>query len=219
MLMIDAFHDIRLKMLAPLARPIMPRGYWHNPDSSACHLTFDDGPFRKTTPDLLELLAQSGIKATFFFCGRNIQRYPQLVEMAARDGHEIGNHTHNHLPILTISNRTFEKELDRTNKLIEDITGKPARVFRPPYAFIDPIKARIVAERNMSLVYWGAVAEDWNPIGAKEVTRRILAQTRPGSLIVLHESERLASQCLDSTGMILEKAKSRGLTFDTIVRN
>ncbi len=216
--MLDAFHDMRLKILSPIGQLALPRGYRHNPDNSACHLTFDDGPFPETTPALLETLAQFGIKATFFYCGKNIQLYPHLVEMAARDGHEIGNHTHNHLPLLAISRRKFEQELDSTNKSIEDITGKPARVFRPPYVIIDHSKARVVAERNMSLVCWGAIAEDWNPIGAKEVTRRIVAQTRPGSLIVLHESKHLASQCLDSTRMILDNAKSRGLTFDTIVR-
>lgn len=217
--MLDAFHDMRLKILAPMGRLVLPRGYWHDPDSSACHLTFDDGPFPETTPALLEMLAQAGIKATFFFCGRNILRYPHLVEMAARDGHEIGNHTHNHLPLLSISNRTFEHELDRTNELIEDITGMAARVFRPPYGIINKNKAQAVAERNMSLVYWGAIAEDWNPVGAREVTRRIMAQARPGALIVLHESKLFASQCLDSTRMILEKAKARNLTFDIIARS
>lgn len=215
--MLNAFHDMRLKLLAPMGQLALPRGYWHNPDNSDCNLTFDDGPFPETTPALLEMLSQTGIKATFFFCGRNIERYPDLVATAARDGHQIGNHTHNHYPLLGISNRKFEQELDSTNELIKDITGRATKFFRPPYAVIDQSKARIVADRNMSLVYWGAVAEDWNPIGAQEVTRRIMAQISPGSLIVLHESKHLANQCLESTKMILEKAKSRGLSFDTII--
>lgn len=215
-LMLNALHDIRLKMATPIMRLALPRGYWHNSNSSACNLTFDDGPFPETTPALLEILAQNDVKATFFFCGRNIERFPNLVEMTSREGHEIGNHTYNHFSLLKIGNRKFEQELDQTNQLINDITGSTAKLFRPPYAIIDPIKARIVAERKMLLVYWGAFAEDWNPIGAKEVTRRIMAQIRPSSLIVLHESKHLRNQCLDSTNLILEKAKSRGVSFDTI---
>lgn len=220
--MLEVLHDMRLKTLTPLGKLVLPHGYWQNADNSdnsARHLTFDDGPLPQTTPALLELLAQTGTKATFFFCGRKIERHPDLVAKTALDGHEIGNHTYNHLPLLSLSNRKFEQELDRTNELIQDITGKAATLFRPPYAIIDHSKARAVAERKMSLVYWGAFAEDWNPIGAREVTRRIMAQIRPGSLIVLHESERLASQCLDSTKMILGETKSRGLTFDIIARN
>lgn len=214
--MINTFHDMRLKMLTPLGRLALPQGYWHNPNNTSCHLTFDDGPFPETTPALLELLAKTKTKATFFFCGRNVERHPNLVEMTAREGHQIGNHTQNHPPLLALSNRKFEQELDRTNELIKDATGSVAKLFRPPYAIIDHGKARIVTERGMRLVYWGAFAEDWNPIGASEVSRRIMAQIRPGSLIVLHESKHLASQCLDSTKLILEHAKLRGLTFDTM---
>ncbi|MBK9143546.1 MAG: polysaccharide deacetylase family protein [Candidatus Melainabacteria bacterium] len=219
--MIDAFHDMRLKLLAPLGRFAMPDGYWENPASTAerpaCHLTFDDGPFPETTPRLLELLEREGIKATFFFMGRNVLKYPHLAAMVARAGHEIGNHTHNHLPLLAMPGRVFESELDRTSELIFDAAGVRTRVFRPPFGIIDRGKALAVAERDMRLVYFGAVAEDWNPIGAREVARRIMAQIRPGSLVVLHESKHFASQCLDSTATIIERARERGLFFDTIV--
>lgn len=210
---------MRLKLLAPVGRLAMPAGYWHNPDlseASPCHLTFDDGPFPETTPYLLELLEAAGIKATFFFMGSNILKHPKLAAMTASAGHEIGNHTHNHFPLPTISDKAFENELDGTNDLILDTTGVVSRVFRPPFGIIDKNKARLVNDRNIQLVYWGAIAEDWHPIGAKETTRRIIAQSKPGTLMVLHESKLLSRQCLSATRMLIEQSKQLGFHFDTI---
>ena len=207
---------MKMDMMTGTARSILPDGYWHHPedsDESPCHLTFDDGPFPETTPRLLEMLADHNVKATFFFTGRNVEQYPQLAKQAKDQGHQIGNHTYSHLAPLFISKGLFEKEVDATSLLIKNATGEAPTVFRPPYGLIDPNKALSLKERNLQCVYWGPVAEDWNDVGVSEVVRRIVRQTRAGSLIVLHESKRNSRQCVKSTHEIVKWSVSKGHRF------
>jgi len=217
--MIKTLLDAKMDMLSGACRSVLPSGYWHHPDDnsdSPCHLTFDDGPFPETTPKLLQILADNNIKATFFFTGSNVELYPELVKQTKEQGHEIGNHTYRHLPPLFIPKGLFEKEVDATNLLIRNACGEAPGVFRPPYGLLDPDKATALTARDMLCVYWGPIAEDWNDVGVPEVVRRIVRQTREGSLIVLHESRRNSHQCVKSTYEIVKWAKERGLKFDHI---
>lgn len=217
--MIKSLVDLKMDMMTGACRNVLPSGYWHHPDDSPespCHMTFDDGPFPETTPKLLEVLNDHNIKATFFFTGKNVEQYPELVRQTMQAGHQIGNHTYKHLPPLLISKGLFEQEVDATNRLIKNACGEAPKVFRPPYGLIDTNKASTLQEREMMCVYWGPVAEDWNEVGVSEVVRRIVRQTRNGSVIVLHESRKNSKQCLQSTHEIVKWANEKGYQFDHI---
>jgi len=217
--MIKSLLDLKMDMMTGACRSVLPSGYWHHPEDSVdspCHMTFDDGPFPETTPKLLQILNEHNVKATFFFTGSNVEQFPELVKMTREHGHQIGNHTYKHLPPLFIPKGLFEKEVDATSLLIKNACGEAPTVFRPPYGLIDSDKASTLTERDLTCVYWGPVAEDWNDVGVSEVVRRIVRQTRSGSLIVLHESRRNSRQCLKSTEEILKWSVAKGLKFDHI---
>jgi peptidoglycan/xylan/chitin deacetylase (PgdA/CDA1 family) len=217
--MIKSLLDLKMDMMTGACRSVLPSGYWHHPEDSLdspCHMTFDDGPFPETTPKLLEILNAHNVKATFFFTGSNVEQFPELVKLTREQGHQIGNHTYKHLPPLFISKGLFEKEVDATSLLIKNACGEAPAVFRPPYGLIDSDKASTLFERDLMCVYWGPVAEDWNNVGVSEVVRRIVRQTRSGSVIVLHESRRNSRQCLKSTEEILKWSVGKGLKFDHI---
>ena len=219
--MLKRFHDIRLNMLTRVGRAIMPDGYWHNDEDgeeASCHLTFDDGPHPHTTPELLKLLEAEHIKATFFLTGTNSRRYPELVKRIAEAGHELGNHSFNHLPAPLLTCSKMEQEIDQTNRVIEEVCGQTPRLFRPPYGIMDRKGSDCLKEREMLCIYWGALAEDWDPIGHHEIVRRIEHQSRNGSLIVLHESARHPEQSIRSARGVIEKLKRKGLSFDTILK-
>ncbi|MDZ4834362.1 MAG: polysaccharide deacetylase family protein [Candidatus Melainabacteria bacterium] len=219
MALIKSLNDMKMDMMTGAARSVLPSGYWHHPadnSESPCHLTFDDGPFPETTPRLLEMLDEHNVKATFFFTGRNVEKYPELAKLTKDRGHQIGNHTYSHLAPLFIPKALFEKEVDAASLVIKNATGEAPTVFRPPYGLIDPDKAVSLKERNLMCVYWGPVAEDWNDVGVSEVVRRIVRQTRSGSLIVLHESTRNSRQCIKSTLEIVKWSVSKGLKFAPI---
>lgn len=219
-------HNIKFGLLTSIAKQFLPGGYWsknrHHSENTpgakhpVLHLTFDDGPSPGTTQPLLDLLAQEDVKATFFFVGENVRRYPELVEAVAKAGHHIGNHSLNHpfLPRLSLSE--MEKQIDTTNDEIESIIGAKPKLFRPPYGLIDSRGARLLSERHMSTVYWGAVADDWQPLGAPVVVKRIMRQLPKEELIVLHEGVDIASQNLDACRQVIHLTRDLGYRIEPI---
>ena len=96
-------------------------------------LTFDDGPDPRFTPAILAILADKQVKATFFFIGRQVQKYPALARAVVEAGHAIGNHTFSHPENIEALNEVqIVRELDRCEALIESFTGERTYLFRPP---------------------------------------------------------------------------------------
>lgn len=212
---------VKMDWLTMFAKQILPHGYWGHPKPSApeqehLYLTFDDGPHPDTTRALLDLLDQEQVKATFFVLGSRAQAYPELICEIARRGHCIGNHSFNHQFLPSLSTRGIEREIANTNESIKQATGNEPTLFRPPYGLIDSRASRMVQERNMKTVYWGAVSEDWLAIGDSRVIGRTMSRVKHGSLIVLHEGKRIAKQTLSATREIIKQSKRKGYRFKTI---
>jgi peptidoglycan/xylan/chitin deacetylase (PgdA/CDA1 family) len=142
-----------------------------NPNEIA--LTFDDGPNDAATPQLLDLLAGHNVRATFFLIGDFARREPALVRRIAAEGHLIGNHTMSH-PRLSIQPAAqIGKELAACSALLEEITGKPIRLFRPPFGARRPFVLRAARSLGLIPVMWNVTAYDWNPIGADAILTHI----------------------------------------------
>ena len=207
--------------LTLLGRRHLPAGYW-GPDEQAdrgpgfLYLTFDDGPCPHTTPWLLELLEAEGVKASFFLIGSRVAAHEHLVERIAMAGHVIGNHSFNHLPMPVLPTSHLEKEIDKTNQRIKEITGQAPALFRPPYGLIDQRAADCLKERQMLPVYWGAVPEDWSKPGPERVVRRVVRRLRHGNLIVLHERRVLSKQTVAAAKAIICKGRQLGYGFAAI---
>lgn len=220
----NRMHGINMSLLTALARPILPAGYWSKNksgrpgdghESRPINLTFDDGPDPQTTRELLVVLADENVKATFFFIGENIRRYPDLVEAAHKAGHTIANHSMSHPFLPSLNLRKLEKEIDETNDLITSITNSPVKLFRPPFGLLDNRGARVLNERRMTAVYWGAMADDYRAIGEAAVVSRIMSKIPGNELVVLHEGHH-AVQCVNSTREIIRRSKELGHTFEAI---
>ncbi len=214
----DEFCLFRMDRITDLARKSLPEGFWGDDPLSAggqprLYLTFDDGPDPHTTPWLLDMLEESGAQATFFLIGANIAGHEHLVEKIARAGHTIGNHSFNHFLMPVLPAKTLETEIDRTNRLLNDITGSTPDIFRPPYGMIDQRAADCLRERNMRPVYWGVVPEDWSAPGAERVVSRVLRRLGHGCLVVLHEHRLLRTQTLKAAKQIICKGRELGYAF------
>ena len=97
------------------------------------HLTFDDGPHRTATPDILDTLAAHEVTATFFVVGQMAAADPALVQRESQEGHAIGNHSWDHPDLTTLDRGQVESELQDTNDVIEQVTGTTPTQWRPPY--------------------------------------------------------------------------------------
>lgn len=160
-------------------------------------LTFDDGPNATWTPRLLELLASHNLHASFFLVGSRAQAEPALVRSIAEAGHLIGNHSWSHLNLAWASANVIEDELTRTSQALEQITGSPIRIFRPPFGARRPATLRIARRLGLLPVLWNAMTTDWkNPsadVITRHLTRKIDSLTRQGRAanIVLHDGGHL----------------------------
>src|SRR5881275_142146 len=151
-------------------------------------LTFDDGPSAKLTPKLLDLLAAHHIKATFFVIGENVAEHPEIVARAAREGHEIGNHSWSHPYLAKMSDAAVRRELRRTDDAIKDATGRRPTLMRPPYGSISVRQKHWINEEfGYQIILWDVDPLDWKRPGPMTVCNRIVKETRPGSIVLSHD--------------------------------
>lgn len=216
--LVDEFCLWKMDCLTTIGRRHLPAGYWgggfdRELRAGPVCLTFDDGPCPHTTPWLLEMLEEAQVTATFFLIGSHAARHGHLVEKIRAGGHVIGNHTFNHHPMPILPTRSIEREIDRANAEIGEITGQSPVLFRPPYGLIDERAAECLRQRQMVSVYWSAVPLDWEAPGARRVAGRVLRRMSAGSLIVLHERRLLAKQTISAAKEIICKGKELGYEF------
>jgi len=148
-------------------------------------LTFDDGPSEPYTGQILDILRENHIHATFFLCGRAAERYPELVRRIRAEGHEIGNHTYSHPWLYLMGRDKIAGEIDRTQDVLERISGKRPRLFRPPYGVRWFSLWPILQERNLTLVLWSM--RGYGGSGAGGIARTSLEQLQPGGILLLHD--------------------------------
>jgi peptidoglycan/xylan/chitin deacetylase (PgdA/CDA1 family) len=127
-------------------------------------LTFDDGPHPINTPKLLDELKRTGIRATFFVIGKKLEtsRGRDLIERAAAEGHQIGNHTYSHPHLTELTADQIREEILRTEELIGDV-GKGVKILRPPYGAHNSLVHRVAQQLGYRLVLWNVDSRDWHP--------------------------------------------------------
>jgi len=181
-------------------------------------LTFDDGPDPAWTPRILDVLAQRGVHAAFFVIGGNAQSHPELVRREFAEGHTVGNHTFTHPDLARVSPLRMEVELNVTEKLLEWITGRHPRLFRPPYhsdqALDEAPNAQVIARASaMGYLILGQDIdpEDFSLRDPREIARRVLAKARDGGVILLHDGGGNRQATLDALPLILDGLAQQGI--------
>src|SRR5205809_2602935 len=177
-------------------------------------MTFDDGPSEALTPKLLDLLAARHIKATFFVIGENVAQHPEIVARAAREGHEIGNHSWSHPYFARMSDDNVRSQLRRTDDAIRNAIGIRPTLLRPPYGSITAREKRwIQDEFGYRIILWDVDPYDWKRPGPAVVRNRILKETQPGSIVLSHDIHPGTIEAMPSTFNALE---AKGFNFVTV---
>jgi peptidoglycan/xylan/chitin deacetylase (PgdA/CDA1 family) len=154
----------------------------------AVALTFDDGPDPHFTPRVLAILAQFGVRATFFVVGMRAEQHPEIIRVIAEAGHEVGNHTYAHRPLWLLSPRQTRAEIDRCTHVLTTILGKPPRYFRPPWGQSNVTAMRHSARVRQQRVLWSLRGEGWLPLARPEgIVRNVARRLHPGAIIDLHD--------------------------------
>ena len=177
-------------------------------------MTFDDGPSATLTPKLLDLLAAHHIKATFFVIGENVAEHPEIVARAAREGHEIANHSWSHPNFGKMSDESVRRQLQQTDDAIKSATGNRPTLLRPPYGSITTREKRwIHDEFGYDIILWDVDPYDWKRPGPAVVRARILKETRPGSIVLSHDIHPGTIEAMPST---FDELEAKGFKFVTV---
>ena len=159
-------------------------------------LTFDDGPFPETTPSVLRILAKRKIRASFFVIGRYLdgddaraKASRETLKQVADAGHLIGNHTHDHSLLTSVTHTQVLEQIDEGAASIERVTGKRPILFRPPFGRLDDFGQAAVRERGLDLLLWSVEKQDMRRADSHEVFRELVGQIeyKEGGIVLLHD--------------------------------
>ena len=183
-------------------------------DGQYVAMTFDDGPDEELTPKLLDLLAADHIKATFFVIGEKVAQHPAIVSRAAREGHEIGNHSWSHPILSQLPNQSVRQELQKTDDAIFAATGACPRLMRPPGGALTEQQACwIRREFGYEIVRWSVDPRDYTDPGPAVVCQRILGRTHSGSIVLCHDVQ---PGTLDAMRSAFPQLQAEGFKFVTV---
>jgi peptidoglycan/xylan/chitin deacetylase (PgdA/CDA1 family) len=188
--------------------------------SGAVCLTYDDGPGH-STPELLDLLAERGARATFFMVGTEAERFPEIARRVAAEGHAVGSHTLSHLDHDAVDPAEAVADMLAGAETIERVLGFEPAYYRAPYGYFLEATVDEATRRGWTCVHWSALGYDWRE-GAtpRAVADRVLADLEPGAIVLLHDSRRAKpmepAAMIGATAFLLEEIGQRRLQAMTI---
>jgi peptidoglycan/xylan/chitin deacetylase (PgdA/CDA1 family) len=194
-----------------LLKRIYPNQIWSFPTSEKkIYLTFDDGPTPSITETVLKELKKYSAKATFFLVGQNADRSPELVSLIDAEGHAIGNHTYRHLNGWQVSTKSYLKDVLKCQEIVQ------TKLFRPPYGRITRSQTRFMTHRY-KVIMWDVLSGDFDTTITKErVLKNVLQNTKPGSIIVFHDSVKAADRMQYALPRVLEYFSKRNFSFEKL---
>ncbi|MEJ1931033.1 polysaccharide deacetylase family protein [Nostoc sp. NIES-2111] len=179
-------------------------------------LTFDDGPWQKTTPEILDILKQNQIKATFFWVGQAIQANPNLAKQVVAEGHAIGNHTWHHW-YRRMDAATAKNEIERTSELIYKTTGVKTQLFRPPGGVLNNGLASYAKSQKQAVVMWSLTSADTDPRAKPEVfVKNVVKGAKPGYVVLMHDGGGDRQRTVKALQKIISGLKQQGYEFVTV---
>ncbi|MGI6222526.1 MAG: polysaccharide deacetylase family protein [Prevotella sp.] len=191
-------------------RWIYPKAMWRmDKHEHAVYLTFDDGPIPESTPFILKTLRDFGVKATFFMVGENVLRYHDLYNQIREEGHQVGNHTFNHIGAFKHWSLTYVMNTEKANELIH------GHLFRPPHGWMR-YSTYWWLTRKYHIVMWDLVTRDYSKwLTAEDVLNNVKRYARNGSIITFHDSLKSIDKLRYALPHALQWLKDQGYEFKT----
>ncbi len=172
-------------------------------------LSFDAAWGADKTEQILDLLDEYGMKATFFLVGFWVDKYPDLVKEIYDRGHLVANHSTNHPHFNELSESDMLLEVETTAEKITAITGEEVKYFRAPYGEYNDALIKLLQERDIKCIQWTVDSLDWKGLSGKEIAERILNKVQSGSIILCHNN---SDHIVDALPLVLLGLKNKGLT-------
>lgn len=188
---------------------------WHTNGKNIA-LTFDDGPHPVYTPEILDILEEYGIRATFFTVGENVEWYNDVFRMEYEAGHEIGNHTYLHLNLRKLPYSSVCREIEQTEKLIYETVEYRTRYLRPPGGAFGNDMCRAAADMDYTVICWSVDTLDWAHTPSDKIAENVLENVKGGDIILFHDYVSGDSPTPEALRMIIPALLDEGYRFVTI---
>lgn len=191
-----------------------PQVTWNrNRKERKIYLTFDDGPIPEITPWILDTLKEYKAKATFFCVGENITRHPEIFQRILDEGHQVGNHTFNHLKGWDYKDNAYIENVYKC----EELTN--SKLFRPPYMRAKKSQLDML-KKEFEIIYWDVLSGDFDiKLSPEKCYKNILNHTKNGSIIVMHDNIKAIPRVQYALPKILKHFTTLGYTFESLKIN
>ena len=179
-------------------------------------LTFDDGPHPEWTPQILDVLASEGVKATFCVVGTLGRRHPDLVRAVGDAGHALCNHSETHAVGLDRADRhTVVEEIQGGSEFLESLLGTAPRLYRPPAGSLGPVVIDVAHQGGMRVLHWTVDSRDFTKPPPEELVTRVVDAAAPGAVILLHDGDGDRSRTVAALRPLIQQLRERGFSFAT----
>ena len=179
-------------------------------------LTFDDGPHPRFTKEILSILEEYGVTATFFIIGVNAENYPESLKMIIDSGCEIGNHTYSHTRIDKMSEIEIEAELLKCEEVLYSMTGRHTKLFRPPEGRVSENILSASGKHGYDVILWSIDTLDWSHNPSDNICAVVKNNLTGGDIILMHDYVSGKNTTCDALRQIIPDLLSKGYTFVTV---
>jgi peptidoglycan-N-acetylglucosamine deacetylase len=186
------------------------------PADRVVYLTFDDGPDPAWTPQVLDVLARHGARATFFVVGSAVANAPELARRTGSEGHALANHTYHHVALDTASPATVTEELGRTSVAVESATGRWPACMRAPFDRLSATASEVATSAGYRVVGWDLDTLDWQRPGAGTIAATAVEGATPGAVILFHDGGGDRSETVAALDRVLTDLAADGYRFEPV---
>ena len=174
-------------------------------------ISFDDGPAKEYTPQVLQVLKNQKVLAAFFCIGREIARNDSLFRELHEQGHIVGNHSFSHTPLFDLLPfRQMLEDVQMTDTLIKESIGVQPKLFRPPYGVTTPAMRKVMEKGGYTAIGWNIRSLDTMATNEKKLLGKLVRRLRPGAVILLHDTQKITLSVLPQ---FIEAARNEGYEF------
>lgn len=176
-------------------------------------LTFDDGPHPRYTGQILDVLEEYDIKATFFVVGVNAKNYPDSLIDVIKRGHEIGNHTYSHPHVSGLNTYTLTDEVEECESTIYGLTDYKTKLFRPPEGMIDADVRTVLRSLDYKVIMWDIDTRDWAHEPPEKIAEKVISNIASGDIILMHDYIGHNSPTVEAIKIFIPVLLEKGYKF------
>jgi peptidoglycan/xylan/chitin deacetylase (PgdA/CDA1 family) len=190
--------------------------YRRRNDRMEIALSFDDGPHPRYTPEILSILAEYGVSATFFMVGENVMYYPEAASAVIAAGHEVGNHSFSHRRLSGLSEWEIRSEITRCEEALANVGECRPHLLRPPEGSMNATLRRISGQMDYRMILWDIDTRDWAHTPPSVICEQILDKVQAGDIILMHDYIGRDSPTPEALRLVIPELLQRGYHFVTV---